>query len=140
MSRRHDTEEESAAQASLRTSRSVRRGSLIAFLLGVAAMTYVQWSTYEPAGRDSFYHIKMAALLPEHGLVKTFPWLEFTYFTDEGDAFVSHHYGFHAMLVPFVKLSQRRFCFGQPGHLCPNFPDFDHQIAYVRYTITNIKH
>ena len=83
--------------------------SLVVFLIGVVLMNYihsgptgVQPSELGVAGHDSFYHIKMAALLPEHGLVKTFPWLKFTYFTDEGDAFVSHHYGFHAMLVPFV--------------------------------------
>ena len=91
MSPRHDTEEESTAQASLGTSRSVRRGSLIAFLLGVAAMTYVQWSTYEPAGRDSFYHVKMAVLLPEIGFPDKFRWLRHTILNENN---VSHHHGF----------------------------------------------
>ncbi|MCZ6651401.1 MAG: hypothetical protein O7D91_00005, partial [Planctomycetota bacterium] len=99
MSRRHDTEEESAAQASLRTSRSAWRGPLIAFLLGVAAMTYVQWSTYEPAGRDSFYHVKMAALLPEIGFPDKFHWLRHTILNENN---VSHHHGFHIMMIPFV--------------------------------------
>ncbi len=56
-------------------------------------------------GNDSFYHVKMAAMLPEHGLLETFPWLRFTYFREQGEGFVSHHYGFHALLCPFVKLS-----------------------------------
>ncbi|MEP0845311.1 MAG: NPCBM/NEW2 domain-containing protein [Phycisphaerae bacterium] len=57
-------------------------------------------------GHDSFYHIKMAALLPELGLTSEFPWLRFAYFTDEGHAFISHHYGFHLLLAPFVQLSK----------------------------------
>ncbi|MFQ5461376.1 MAG: hypothetical protein ACE5E5_01980 [Phycisphaerae bacterium] len=57
-------------------------------------------------GHDSFYHVKMAALMPEHGLLRTFPWLRFCYFTDEGNGFVSHHYGFHALLAPFVHASK----------------------------------
>ncbi len=53
-------------------------------------------------GHDSFYHIKMAATLPEIGLVDTFPWLRTTVFNDR---FVNHHYGFHVILSPFVHLS-----------------------------------
>lgn len=56
-------------------------------------------------GNDSFYHLKMAELLPDEGLVKTFPWLQFSYFREQGDAFVSHHYGFHCLLYPFVAAS-----------------------------------
>lgn len=56
-------------------------------------------------GNDSFYHIKMASLMPQVGLLHEFPWLKFCYFTDQAQAFISHHYGFHALLVPFVKLS-----------------------------------
>ncbi len=56
-------------------------------------------------GHDSFYHTKMAALLPEIGLIDQFPWLKFCYFTETGDTFISHHYGFHMLLVPFVTLS-----------------------------------
>jgi hypothetical protein len=57
-------------------------------------------------GHDSAYHIKMAAMIPEHGLVREFPWLQFCYFTNEGNDFVSHHYGFHVLLLPFVQLSK----------------------------------
>jgi len=55
-------------------------------------------------GHDSFYHIKMAALLPEIGLVDSFPWLRTTIFNE---SFVDHHYGFHWLMSPFVRLSYR---------------------------------
>jgi len=58
------------------------------------------------SGNDSFYHIKMSELLPEVGLVETFPWLQFSYFREEGNSFVSHHYGFHCLLYPFVTASK----------------------------------
>lgn len=55
---------------------------------------------------DSYYHVAMASLLPQLGAMKEFPWLEYTYFRDQGHAFVSHHWGFHLLLVPFVKLAE----------------------------------
>ncbi|MCB9857818.1 MAG: hypothetical protein H6818_19205 [Phycisphaerales bacterium] len=61
------------------------------------------------SGNDSFYHIKMASMLPEVGLVDKFPWLQYAYFREpgpHGDEFVSHHYGFHVLLLPFVKVSE----------------------------------
>ncbi len=57
-------------------------------------------------GHDSFYHTKMAAMLPEWGLVERFDWLRFVYFTQKTDEFVSHHYGYHAAMVPFVLASK----------------------------------
>ena len=57
-------------------------------------------------GHDSYYHVKMAALLPEIGLVKEFPWLRQAYFTKTGHEFVGHHYGFHGLLTPFVHAGQ----------------------------------
>jgi hypothetical protein len=54
-------------------------------------------------GNDCFYHVKMAALLPEIGLPRTFPWLTTTIFSER---FVSHHYGFHVLLSPFVLISK----------------------------------
>ena len=53
-------------------------------------------------GHDSYYHVKMAVLLPEIGLVDELPWLRHSYFTETGHEFVSHHYGFHVLLTPFV--------------------------------------
>ncbi|MGD9715413.1 MAG: hypothetical protein AB7V46_25675, partial [Thermomicrobiales bacterium] len=44
----------------------------------------------------------MAALMPQIGLVGDFRWLQYSYFMNEGHDFVSHHYGFHVLLIPFV--------------------------------------
>jgi hypothetical protein len=87
--------------------------SLAVFALGFAMMHFVYGGTGgasgdEPGvpGHDSFYHIKMASMIPEHGLLDEFPWLRFVYFTDQGQAFVSHHHGFHVLLAPFVYVSK----------------------------------
>lgn len=83
--------------------------SVTIFILGVAVMNFIYAaSPLEPGANigvpenDSFYHVKMAVLLPRIGLVGEFPWLQFAYFRAHGDGFVSHHVGFHALLVPFV--------------------------------------
>jgi len=75
--------------------------------MGVAIMHFIYGGADGVPGHDSFYHVKMAAMLPEHGLLRDFPWLRFAYFTEEGHSFVSHHYGFHALLAPFVHVSYR---------------------------------
>ncbi len=82
----------------------VRR--LVVFVSGVVVMCAVYGADRGVPGHDSFYHTKMAVILPEQGLLDTLPWLRFTWFTDEGDAFVSHHYGFHLLLSPMVHLSK----------------------------------
>lgn len=74
-----------------------------AALLGATAMAAVQMGSVHLAGNDGYYHLKMAALLPEIGFVQSFPWLRWTLFSD---GFVSHHHGFHALLAPFVLTSQ----------------------------------
>lgn len=86
--------------------------SIAVFAIGVLLMTFIYSGTggvlgneIGVPGHDSFYHIKMAALIPEYGLLRHLPWLRFCYFTDQGQDFISHHYGFHALLVPFVLLS-----------------------------------
>ncbi len=56
-------------------------------------------------GFDSFYHTKMAALMPEIGLVRDFPWLREVYFSQLNSDFISHHVGFQVLLIPFVKVS-----------------------------------
>lgn len=76
-----------------------RRETLLAFSLGVAAMAYIQSGTYEPSGRDGFYHIKMAVLLPDIGFPEHFHWLRHTILNNKN---VSHHHGFHILMMPFV--------------------------------------
>lgn len=82
---------------------------LVVFLIGVALMQYLYSATPDAArglpaalpGNDDFYHLKMALLLPEIGLPDRLDWLQHTIFAER---FVSHHYGFHVYLQPFVHL------------------------------------
>jgi hypothetical protein len=89
---------------------SFRGELLVAFLIGVTLIQFLFSGTggrsgVRPnlAGNDCFYHVKMALMLPEIGLPPRFEWLTQTIFFDR---FVSHHYGFHVYLLPFVKVSQ----------------------------------
>lgn len=66
-------------------------------------------------GFDSWYHARMSSMLPDVGLVREFPWLRFSYFTQKGHDFVSHHYGFHVMMLPFIKLSEHCLGDAAPG-------------------------
>jgi hypothetical protein len=106
----------SAADVTVATAPTPRRwdrfASPILFVLGAVLMHSIYAGTtgwLRPIvgvpGNDSFYHVKMAAMMPQVGLLREFPWLQFCYFTDEGQSFVSHHYGFHVLLNPFVQLS-----------------------------------
>lgn len=79
--------------------------SAVVFLIGYLAMSFFMPSEGLP-GNDSYYHVKMALMMPEVGLVEKFPWLQYSYFTKDSDDFVSHHYGFHALLIPFVNAGQ----------------------------------
>jgi len=82
------------------------------FLLGFVVMHLLYAGSVGPdeeigvPGHDSFYHVTMASILPEVGAMDEFPWLEFVYFRDEGNAFVSHHWGFHLILLPFVQAAE----------------------------------
>lgn len=84
-----------------------RRGAVadcaVAALFGAVVMIYLLSATRWLADNDSFYHVKMARLVPELGFVDCFPWLHWTIFRDR---FVSHHHGFHVFLSPFTVLSE----------------------------------
>ncbi|MCK4659529.1 MAG: hypothetical protein KAV82_08415 [Phycisphaerae bacterium] len=69
------------------------------FVTGVAVMTFLYGAGEGAPGCDSFYHIKMSVLLPRIGLIDKFKWLTTTIFADQ---FVSHHWGFQTLMVPFV--------------------------------------
>ncbi len=71
---------------------------LAIFVFAAAVYTYIQWQPAFP-DPDSFYHMKMAMLTREQGIVKVFPWLPFT--TLSG-AFADHHYLYHLLLIPFI--------------------------------------
>jgi len=50
---------------------------------------------------DGFYHTKMALLIKESGVVKNFPWTQFTTYKN---LFVDHHFGYHFLLLPFLSI------------------------------------
>lgn len=87
--------------------------SIVVFLIGFALMHFFYSGTGGVTGdelglpgNDSFYHVKMSELMVQGIVPDEFPWLKFAYFTKEGQRFVSHHFGFHLLMTPFVKLSQ----------------------------------
>lgn len=51
---------------------------------------------------DSFYHVKMAQRIAEHGVTTAFPWLPFTTLARD---FADQHFLYHVFLVPFVTLA-----------------------------------
>jgi hypothetical protein len=82
------------------------RELLAAFILlavASALMAYIQFNPNNPylAEIDSYYHVKMAELLQERGVLYTFPWLQFTILRD---SYVDHHLLFHILLIPFINL------------------------------------
>ena len=48
---------------------------------------------------DSFYHVKMATLIREHGIIHSFSWLPFTTLAEK---YADHHFLYHILLIPFV--------------------------------------
>ncbi len=52
-------------------------------------------------GADSFYHAKIAQLIEKQGLIKDFPWTQFTTYSK---LFVDHHFGYHGILSLFLKI------------------------------------
>lgn len=70
------------------------------FLVSAGVFTYLEW---QPSFKDpdSFYHAKMALLMLDHGTVKDFPWLPFTFLAER---FTDHHFLYHVALLPFVSL------------------------------------
>ncbi|TWT41127.1 hypothetical protein RAS1_38200 [Phycisphaerae bacterium RAS1] len=95
---------------------------LALLVIGWLLMHYLCTDTKGPNGADlglpgfdSWYHARMSSMLPEVGLVREFPWLRFSYFTRTGHDFVSHHYGFHVMMLPFIKASEHFLGDAAPG-------------------------
>ncbi|MEY4744385.1 MAG: hypothetical protein RL272_330 [Candidatus Parcubacteria bacterium] len=73
-------------------------GYIGVFLLVSAVYGYIQQGQtfMDP---DSFYHVKMALLIRDAGLVKDFVWLPFTTLAK---AYTDHHLLYHLLLIPFL--------------------------------------
>lgn len=71
---------------------------ILTFLTAAAYFAVLQWSpTF--ADPDSFYHTKMAVLMRENLIIKSFPWLKFAPFTEN---FTDQHFLYHIFLIPFI--------------------------------------
>jgi hypothetical protein len=81
-----------------------RHGLWLAFLFGTLAMGFIVSKSALLPSVDTYYHLKMARLLPHLGATDHFPWLHWTLFRDN---YVSHHFGFQALLAPLVWMSER---------------------------------
>lgn len=73
---------------------------LLLLLMAVSLFSYLQ-SDPTFADPDSFYHAKMAVMLAEQGAITEFPWLSATTLKYN---FVDHHFLYHLVLIPFVKI------------------------------------
>lgn len=51
------------------------------------------------ADPDSFYHAKMAILMRDQGVIRSFPWLDLTVL---GEHYTDQHFLYHVLLIPFV--------------------------------------
>jgi len=71
---------------------------LLIFLISFIIFAYLQYSpTF--ADPDSFYHAKMAMMIRDNGIIKNFPWLQFTVLKDN---YTDQHFLYHVLLIPFV--------------------------------------
>ncbi|HTK05167.1 MAG TPA: hypothetical protein VL500_06275 [Candidatus Eisenbacteria bacterium] len=73
-------------------------GYLGVFLLVTAIYGWLQMrqSFMDP---DSFYHVKMAVLMLQRGIIRDFPWLPYTTLAH---AYTDHHFIYHVLLIPFI--------------------------------------
>ncbi len=55
-------------------------------------------------GYDGFFHLAIARRMVEQGLDPTFDWMAFGMFGPQGETWVDHHFGFHALTMPIVAL------------------------------------
>jgi len=72
----------------------------IIFLLFIAGMALIQYSTPNMPDNDGFYHIKLAWLMRTEGLKPDFKWLPLTILNQ--NEFYDHHFLFHVALIPFT--------------------------------------
>lgn len=82
--------------------RVARWEHLVALLLTAAVFAAIESVTPNIIGEDGYYHIKVAALIREHGPRLEFPWLRFTILNPA--AYTDHHLLFHLLQAPFTVL------------------------------------
>jgi len=82
----------------------VGRG-LAAFVLSAAGLAYVQFASPHLVDPDGYYHLRMAALVREHGVPVAFPWLPLTIL--DPAHFTDHHLLLHVFQAPFTLLGDQ---------------------------------
>jgi len=68
------------------------------FIIALVVFFYLQSPATLP-DPDSFYHAKIAELIRDQGIVKSFPWAQFSTLKDN---FIDHHFLYHLFLIPFT--------------------------------------
>ncbi len=75
-----------------------------AFFSAVVVFLAILWSLNQAtpgfADPDAYYHIKMAQLISQQGLVRDFVWLPYTTLAEH---FTDQHLVLHILLIPFVR-------------------------------------
>lgn len=89
--------------------RALLTGALL-FALGAFLLGFVQFGTTALADNDGFYHLRMAALIREHGLRVPFTWLPMSILSPE--AFYDHHLLYHVYLSLFAGGSDQAMLVG----------------------------
>lgn len=77
--------------------------ALVSSLLWLAVFGLFCLNQYSTvlADPDGFYHMKIAQLMLEQGIVKEFVWLPYTTL---GQHYIDQHLGLHIIMIPFVAL------------------------------------
>lgn len=76
------------------------------FLLFVAGMAFIQFSTPNMPDNDGFYHIKLAQIMRTEGLKPPFPWLPLSILNPQ--EYYDHHFLYHVALIPFTWFADLR--------------------------------
>lgn len=88
----------------------VARGWFLQGILAVVVcgtlLAAIQFVSPDLVDVDGYYHIKMAALIRDHGLPLHFPWLKFTLLDEAG--YTDHHLLQHLLQIPFTYLGDLR--------------------------------
>ncbi|MFA5029826.1 MAG: hypothetical protein WC518_03765 [Patescibacteria group bacterium] len=86
----------------IRVNRWLEQNNLLAYLIiFLICLVVFSWLQYAPVfpDPDSFYHVKLSQLMGQGGIIKSFPYQQFTILKD---GYIDHHFLYHLFLVPFV--------------------------------------
>jgi hypothetical protein len=81
---------------------SSRAKTLLFFLTITGALLAIQVAPTGFLDPDGYYHVELARLLARGHLLDSFPWLSATTWAK---SFADQHFLYHALLIPFIKIS-----------------------------------